>query len=71
MIATKREQGYCITMCWLRRKISFSLCMRGSRDKHLNQEEMNFTNMKLQCKKEYQLRLFYCHYARVAVIFFL
>ena len=39
MITLKRKEEYCITMSWLRRKISFSLmrsillCIRGSRGK--------------------------------------
>ena len=50
MITLKRKQEYCITMSWLRQKISFSpmrsvlLCIRGSRGKTVNQEEMNVGN---------------------------
>ena len=50
MITLKRKQEYCITMSWLRRKISFSqmrsilLCIGGSRGKNVNQEEMNVVN---------------------------
>ena len=47
MIAAKRKQEYCVTMSWLRRKISFSLirsillCVRGSRGR--NSDEVNVT----------------------------
>ena len=50
MIAIKRKQEYCITMFWLRRKISFLLMrsillrIRGSHGKNVNQEEMNVAN---------------------------
>ena len=50
MITIKRKQEYCITMSWLRRRISFSpmrsilLCIRGSRGKKVNQEEINVAN---------------------------
>ena len=50
MITLKRKQEYCITMSWLRRKTSFSLmrsillCIRGSRGKNVNQEEMSVTD---------------------------
>ena len=50
MIILKRKQEYCIRMSWLRRKTSFSLmrsillCIRGSRGKNVNQEEMSFTD---------------------------
>ena len=50
LITLKRKQEYCITMSWLRRKISFSLmrsillCIRGSLGKNVNQEEMNVAN---------------------------
>ena len=50
MITIKLKQEYCITMSWLRRRISFSpmrsylLCIRGSRGKNVNQEEINVAN---------------------------
>ena len=50
MTTLKRKQEYCITMSWLRRKISFSLMrsillrIRGSRGKNVSQEEMNIAN---------------------------
>ena len=50
MITLKRKQEYCITMSWLRQKISFSLmrsillCIRGSNGNIVNQEEMNVAN---------------------------
>ena len=50
MITSKRKQEYCITMSWLRRKISFLLmrstllCIRDSRGKNVNQEEMKVAN---------------------------
>ena len=50
MITLKRKQECCITMSWLRRKISFSLMrsillyIRGSRGKIVNREEMNVAN---------------------------
>ena len=50
MITLKPKQEYCITMPCLPRKISFSLmrsilwCIRGSRDKNVNQQEMNIAN---------------------------
>ena len=50
MIAIKRKQEYCITMFWLRQKISFLLmrsillCIRGSHGKNVNQEEMHVAN---------------------------
>ena len=49
MITMKRKQE-CITMSWFRQKISFwlmrsiLLCIRGSRGKNVNQEEMNVAN---------------------------
>ena len=45
MITIKRKQEYCITMSWLRRKISFSvmrsilLCIRRSRGKNVMQKK--------------------------------
>ena len=50
MVTLKQKQEYCITMSWVRRKISFSLmrsillCILGSRGKNMNQQEMNVTN---------------------------
>ena len=50
MITSKRKKEYCIPMSWLRRKISFSLmrsillCIRDSRGKNVNQEEMKVAN---------------------------
>ena len=50
IITLKRKQEYCTTMSWLRLKISFSLmrsillCLCGSGDKIVNQEEMNVAN---------------------------
>ena len=50
MITMKRKQECCITMSWFGQKISFRLmrsillCIRGSRGKNVNQEEMNVAN---------------------------
>ena len=47
MITIKRKQEYCITMSWLRRKISFSvmrsilLCIRRSRGKNVNAKKIS------------------------------
>ena len=46
MITIKRKQEYCLTMSWLRRKISFSvmrsilLCIRESRGKNVNAKKI-------------------------------
>ena len=46
----KQKQEYCITMSWLRRKISYLLmrsvllCIHGTLGKIVNQEEMNVAN---------------------------
>ena len=64
MITSKRKQEYCFPMSWLRRKISFSLmrsillCIRDSRGKNVNQEEMKVANdieMSESLSKVYEL----------------